>query len=172
MRAPIFLAPLSSIFLLACGGSSDLTAEAVIEARSMSTVSGLATFTAKDNTITMELTISGATPGMHGVHLHEVGDCSAADATSAKGHWNPGSRMHGNPGAGDHHYGDTGNVEIAADGTGKHTFVSTEWTLASTSTITEIQGRAVIFHEKVDDFMQPAGNAGARQGCGVVRIKQ
>ena len=40
-------------------------------------------------------------------------------------------------------------------------------------TVTEgpdsVVGKAVIFHEKVDDLKtQPTGNAGARFGCGVV----
>lgn len=156
----------SAVLLLGGCGGGGLQAQATIEPKSGSTVSGLAVFTYEDNVTKMELDIAGASPGQHGVHLHEKGDCSAMDAMSAGGHWNPLGAMHGMPGAG--HYGDTGNIEIGPDGTGRLEFTSTTWQIAPTSTVTEIVGRAVIFHEKVDDFMQPAGNAGARQGCGVI----
>lgn len=157
-------------FVAGCGGGG-LQAESTLEPKSGSTVTGYGLFTFEEGKTTFELDVSGATPGMHGVHLHEVGDCSAEDGTSAGPHWNPLGSAHGNAAAGAHHYGDAGNIEIGADGTGKLVFESTEWQIASTSTVPDVVGHAIIFHEKVDDFSQPAGNAGARQACGVIRNK-
>ena len=63
--------------------------------------------------------------GLHGIHLHEVGDCSAEDYTSAGGHFNPTTVDHGGPDAEVHHAGDFGNIEIGEDGSGSLELVST-----------------------------------------------
>src|SRR6188474_1576764 len=42
-------------------------------------------------------TVTGLAPGAHGFHVHEFGDCSAADFTSAGGHFNPAGNPHGSP---------------------------------------------------------------------------
>ena len=59
--------------------------------------------------------IEGATPGSHGFHLHEYGDCSAGDYTSAGGHFNPSDAPHGGPADGVRHAGDFGNIEVGED---------------------------------------------------------
>ena len=59
------------------------TATAKIESKSGSKVTGKATFTEVSPGVTrVEVWIENATPGSHGLHLHEKGDCSAPDATS------------------------------------------------------------------------------------------
>jgi Cu-Zn family superoxide dismutase len=157
--------------LLAACGSSGPSATATLESRSGSTATGTATFTLDGSKVTMTLTASKLTAGAHAVHLHDVGDCSAADATSAGGHWNPTQMMHGNATGGAHHAGDIGNLTAGADGSATLTFTTTEWTIG-TGTNTDVVGHAVIIHEKVDDFTtQPTGNAGARQACGVITLK-
>src|SRR5512147_449485 len=70
-------------------------AVAVLEPRSGSKVTGTATFTEHEGKVMMKVVVSGLTPGDHAIHLHEVGDCSAPDAMSAGGHWNPTSEKHG-----------------------------------------------------------------------------
>lgn len=152
------------------GCSSGLQAEAIIGPKSGSTINGKAAFTADgDVSVTMVLELTGATAGKHGVHLHEKPDCSAEDGMSAGPHWNPLAKPHGNPASGDHHYGDATNIDIGPDGTGILEFTSGDWKIASTSTVPDVVGHAIIIHEKVDD-LGPAnnGNAGARQGCGVI----
>jgi superoxide dismutase, Cu-Zn family len=146
------------------------TALAVIESRSDSKVTGKAIFTQLSNGKTrVEVTISGATPGMHGLHIHEKGDCSAPDATSAGGHFNAAGNPHAGPTDAKHHNGDFGNIKIGADGKGKLKLETDMLTV--TEGPNSVVGKAVIFHEKVDDLKtQPTGDAGARFGCGVVAL--
>lgn len=108
--------------------------------------------------------------GLHGFHLHEVGDCSAEDYTSAGGHFNPTGVDHGGPGAEVHHAGDLGNIEIGEDGSGSLDLVST---MLSFDGDNSVVGRAVILHAGEDDLTsQPTGAAGARDACGVVQLKE
>lgn len=161
-----------ALLLAACGSSSSgPTATSTLESRSGSTATGTATFTQADGKVTMVLTGAKLTAGAHAVHLHDTGDCSAADATSAGGHWNPTQMSHGNATSGAHHYGDIGNLTAGTDGSATLTFTTSEWTIG-TGANTDVVGHAVIIHEKVDDFTtQPTGNAGARQACGVIKLQ-
>ena len=148
-------------------GEEGLGASAAIEGRSGSTVEGFATFTEVGGGVKIVVNLKGATPGKHGVHLHETGDCSAADGKSAGGHFNPDGTKHGAPDSPEHHAGDFGNVVISADGTGTLELISKDLTLDD-GTHSAV-GKAIIVHAKEDDFGQPTGNAGARIGCGEVR---
>jgi Cu-Zn family superoxide dismutase len=108
--------------------------------------------------------------GLHGFHLHEVGDCSAPDYTSAGGHFNPTGVDHGGPDAAVHHAGDFGNIEIGEDGSGSLELTST---MLSFDGDNSVIGRAVILHAGEDDLTsQPTGAAGARDACGVVQLKE
>jgi Cu-Zn family superoxide dismutase len=112
--------------------------------------------------------IEGASPGDHAVHVHEKGDCSAPDASSAGGHFNPAGAPHGDHGSAQKHPGDFGNLRVGADGKGELTLDVGSITLDSGPV--GVLGRAVIVHEKADDFGQPTGNAGGRQACAVLSI--
>jgi superoxide dismutase, Cu-Zn family len=116
--------------------------------------------------IALTLEIEGAPAGKHGVHLHQVGDCSAADASSAGPHWNPAGHMHGMPESSSH-LGDLGNMIVREDGVGKITIQKPEWT-AGDGSDHDVLGKALVFHANVDDFSDPAGNSGPRIGCGVI----
>jgi Cu-Zn family superoxide dismutase len=119
----------------------------------------------------VKLDVSGATPGKHGAHIHENGDCSAPDATSAGGHWNPSGMDHGAPGASPHHAGDLGNLTVGEDGKGTLTLSSAEWQL-DTGAANDVLGKAVVIHAAEDDLTtQPAGNSGARVACGVIVMR-
>lgn len=149
-------------------GAGEKKALAPIEARSGSSVKGEAVFTQKGGKVTLMLTIEGAEPGPHAVHLHEKGDCSAPDAASAGGHWNPAGVNHGKWSAPPFHHGDIGNLEVGADGKGKLELTTDLWSIGGDPK-SDILGKAIIVHAKVDDFTtQPTGNAGGRIGCGVV----
>lgn len=119
--------------------------------------------------VRVTIALAGATPGDHAVHVHATGDCSAADASSAGGHFNPGNHAHGDHASAEKHPGDFGNVTIAAGGTGTKTFEVTSLTLDEGPV--GAVGHAVIVHEKADDFGQPTGNAGGRQACGVLTLQ-
>jgi Cu-Zn family superoxide dismutase len=152
--------------------SNEKHATAALEAKKESGVTGTATFTSSGPGVKLTLTVTGASAGQHGVHLHAVGDCSADDASSAMGHWNPSTMDHGLPAASAHHLGDCGNITVGADGTGKLELTNA-WTIG-TGEMTDVLGKAVIVHAAVDDGTSPTatgttpGNSGARQACGVI----
>lgn len=144
------------------------TATAVVEARSGSSLHGLARFVAVNGGVEVTITLEGAPPGWHAVHIHENGDCSAADASSAGGHFNPGGVDHGSPHAAVHHAGDLGSMWVKDDGTGYHKVFMPELTIAAGDH--SVVGRSIIVHEKIDDLVtQPTGAAGGRIGCGEIR---
>lgn len=193
MNPKLALAPLLPLALLAaCGGAP--TAPAVpdaasarpaptvaataatapitiaIEARSGSKLTGTATFAAVDGGVKVTLALTGATPGKLASHVHEKGDCSAPDAKSAGGHFNPAGHKHGLPG-GERHLGDLGNIDIGPDGTGTHEILVPGANLTPGDP-SSFLGKAIIVHEKLDDGGQPVGNAGGRIGCGVIEPKK
>lgn len=143
-------------------------ATARIEARSGSALSGKATFTEVPGGVEVRIHVSGAPPGLHAVHVHETGDCSAADASTAGNHFNPGALDHGAPHAAAHHAGDLGNMWVDEAGEGHHVVLMRELTVAAGDYC--VVGRAIIVHEKADDLVtQPTGAAGGRIGCGVIQ---
>jgi Cu-Zn family superoxide dismutase len=115
-------------------------------------------------------TIGGFAPGsQHGFHVHEHGDCRAADASSAGGHFNPAAAPHGRMGHGLHHAGDVDNLQADAAGVAHVDLVLPGLTLGDGGA-DDVLGRAFIVHADADDYRsQPAGNAGARVACGVIR---
>lgn len=103
----------------------------------------------------------------HGFHIHEFGDCTAADFTSAGGHFNPATHEHGAPDAASHHAGDMGNVETNEKGEA-HIELELE-KVSIAGKLNPLVGRAVILHENPDDLIsQPTGGAGGRIACGVI----
>jgi Cu-Zn family superoxide dismutase len=110
----------------------------------------------------------GLTPGKHGFHIHEFGDCSSPDGKSAGGHFNPDNNPHAGHDAAQRHEGDMENIE--ADSSGKAHFELTD-KIMTMSGEHSIIGRSVIVHEKADDLhSQPTGDAGGRVACGVIGI--
>jgi len=148
----------------------EITAKAVMEPASGSQVTGEATFTEENGTIVFELNAENLTPGEHAVHLHEKGDCSAEDASSAGGHWNPTMKPHGKRGDGtSFHKGDIANISVGDDGKGTLKLSIDDWSIGGADS-TNVIGKSVIIHADPDDFTsQPAGNAGARVSCGVIK---
>ena len=111
--------------------------------------------------------ITGHTPGQKGFHIHEKGDCSAPDAMSAGGHFNPTKAKHGgSPTTG--HAGDMGNITFDASG-GTTIDMVLEGLSLSRDAPNGIIGRAVVVHMQPDDLKtDPTGNAGGRAACGVI----
>ncbi|GAB3387258.1 hypothetical protein GCM10027432_22270 [Lysobacter fragariae] len=109
--------------------------------------------------------------GTHAIHIHEKGDCSAVDATSAGGHFNPRAQPHGKADSGPHHGGDMDNIIASGDGVA-HVDVQAFGVTLGGDASTDVIGRAIVVHAVADDYhSQPAGNAGARVACGVIRAK-
>src|SRR3989338_3134085 len=97
-------------------------AEAVVKGTAEgSPISGTISFEETGGGLKMNAEVSGLPAGKHGFHIHENGSC--ADAGKAAGdHFNPDKAQHGllsKDGFTGAHAGDLGNIEIAADGTGK-----------------------------------------------------
>jgi superoxide dismutase, Cu-Zn family len=129
------------------------------------TAKGEVRFYKVDGGVRVIASIEGLTPGKHGFHVHEKGDCSAPDAMSAGGHFNPTGSPHGAPTAPPtaRHAGDLGNLEVGPEG--KANYDRVDSMLAYDS----ITGLSVLIHAGEDDFVtQPSGNSGARVGCGVI----
>jgi Cu-Zn family superoxide dismutase len=130
------------------------------------TARGEVTFTTESGGVHVVGTFSGLVFGEHGFHVHEKGDCSAPDGSSAGGHFNPGGKPHAARDAAARHAGDLGNLKADPYGLARVDFVDPVLSLSGPDSII---GKAVIIHEKADDFTtQPSGNAGARQACGVI----
>jgi Cu-Zn family superoxide dismutase len=124
-------------------------------------------FTQKGEEIEISGEITGLKPGMHAFHVHEFGDCSAPDAMSAGGHFNPEGMPHGDLHSKKRHVGDLGNIQ--ADNRGK-AVVDIRDTVIKLNGPHSIVGRGLIVHAAPDDFSQPVGNAGGRVACGVIGI--
>lgn len=128
---------------------------------------GMVTFTGQNGSIQVVAHLEGLEPGQHGFHIHETGDCSAEDFSTAGGHFDPTGVDHGCPGDEVHHAGDLGNVEITEAGTGDLDVISSMITLGAGPS--SILGKAVIVHGGEDDCTsQPSGAAGPRVACGVI----
>lgn len=133
-----------------------------------SQVSGSVSFRVIPGGLHMDAAVTGLNQGDHGFHIHEVGNCSAADASSAKGHFNPFGKPHGNHDHGEHHSGDMPN--LSADASGKAILSVDLPGLAVNPGESNILDRSVIIHADPDDYKtQPAGNSGKRIACGVIK---
>jgi len=129
---------------------------------------GILVFTQEGDKVAITGEIVGLTPGKHGFHVHEFGDCSSPDGMSAGGHFNPDKEKHGGPHAKERHVGDLGNIDAYASG--KAVIKMTD-TLVQLHGPHSVIGRAIIVHAKADDFTtQPTGDAGGRVGCGVIGV--
>jgi Cu-Zn family superoxide dismutase len=160
----------SLVVLAACatGSASGPSARATLQPASGSQVQGQLTFTqAGPDRVRVTGNISGHQPGLKGFHIHEKGDCSAPDAMSAGGHFNPAKRQHASsPATG--HAGDMGNLTFDAFGSARVDTVLDGLTV-SRDAPNGIIGRAVVVHMQTDDLKtDPTGNAGARVACGVI----
>lgn len=119
--------------------------------------------------VEVKINISGVAPGKHGFHIHQYGDCSAPDGTSAGGHFAVGDHPHAHREDASRHVGDLGNLDADAEGNISVTFVDPQLEFSGEK---NILGRGLILHADADDFKtQPTGNSGARIACGVIGVK-
>ena len=161
----------AAVALAACQTTppAPLIATAQLQPTKGSKTFGEATFEQAGDKVRVVIFVQGLKPGQeHGLHIHEAGDCSSGDGMSAKGHFNPHDKPHGNPASAERHAGDLpslkankagrGNVQVDVDG------------FTVTPGPASIIGRGLIVHADPDDYKtQPTGNAGARIACGVIR---
>ncbi len=135
---------------------------------------GLATFTEDTcSLVRINVNARGLTPGLHGIHIHNNGNCTGPSFTSAGEHYNPLGKEHGLNNPKGPHAGDLPNFEVGADGTG-HMNVNTNRVILSPgpTTLFTANGTSLVIHAGPDDQMtNPAGNSGARIACGVIQKK-
>ena len=151
------------------GGGSGQKASANLESRSGSNVKGDVQFVWQGSDVMVTARVSGLRPNSeHGFHVHEKGDCSAPDAMSAAGHFNPDGKAHGSPGSSHSHAGDLPNLK--ADANGNANYSAKVHGITVNTGPAGIVGRSVVIHRDPDDYKsQPAGNSGPRIACGLIR---
>jgi Cu-Zn family superoxide dismutase len=142
-------------------------ATAKLEPTRGNTASGTVTFTQRGDKVVVDARVAGLSPGGHGFHIHEKGDCSSGDGVSAGGHFNPRAKPHAMPSTTDRHAGDL--PMLVADANGNAALVVELDVITVGSGETDIVGRGLIVHKDPDDYRtQPTGNSGARVACGVI----
>ncbi len=120
--------------------------------------------------VQFSISIYNVTPGMHGIHIHEFGSCNNTGLAAGK-HFNPAGAQHGflpAQGFNAAHVGDLGNINVQTNGIGFLELFVPGLKIAEGPAA--LAGRAIILHDKADDFTQPLGNAGDRIGCGMIGI--
>lgn len=165
---------------LACAAALALVATAAVAQESKTATatfiskagkeSGTAKLTGTDKGVLIEIEVSGL-PASQWVafHVHETGSCEHAGGhMSAGGHFNPTKAAHGFNDAKGPHAGDMPNQYVGADGTLRAQVFNTFVRLDGGDNA--IRGKALMIHGKGDDYKsQPAGDAGDRQACGVIK---
>ena len=156
--------------LSACGHmATGPAATARLQPTQGSQTSGQVQFESLGDRVRISGEVRGLAPGKtHGFHVHEKGDCSAPDAMSAAGHFNPDGKPHGSPGGSHSHAGDLPNLK--ADANGNANYSAKVHGITVNTGPTGIVGRSVVIHRDPDDYKsQPAGNSGPRIACGLIK---
>ena len=182
MRIALLAAAVAAASLAACSSTPPVasappsmadthTAVANLAAASGSLVSGQLNLATMGDGVHVKGDVGGLAPGStHGFHIHETGDCSAADASSAGGHFNPTASAHGKAESQPHHAGDIDNIVADAGGVA-HVNAHVAGITLGDGGGNDVAGRAIVVHAAPDDYQsQPSGNAGARIACGVITV--
>ncbi len=169
---PTRLAAAAAAFVMAACATvpvEPLRATAQLQPTKGNKTFGEATFEEVDGKVHVVVYIQGLKPGQeHGLHIHEVGDCSSGDGMSTKGHFNPFGKQHAHAGTPERHAGDLPSLKAAKDGRAKVDATLDVITVAPGAA--SVVGRGLIVHADPDDYRtQPTGNAGARIACGVIQ---
>lgn len=152
-----------------CGFRKITDAVCVLHPTEGNSAKGVVRFSRVKGGVKVVAEVQGLTPNaQHAIHIHEFGDCSSADGTSAGGHYNPKGHPHGLPSVEKRHAGDLGN--LTADAQGNAHYELTVHNIRIAGPWNPIIGRSVVVHAQVDDGSQPTGNAGARISYGVIGV--
>jgi Cu-Zn family superoxide dismutase len=181
MKTKIVIAVLAAVALVsACQTTPEepLRATAQLKPTKGSKVFGEVSFEQVGDKVRMLVVVQGLKPGEYGFHIHEVGDCSAHDAMSTKGHFNPFGKPHGYWGDAERHAGDLPSILVPKGDKKRPNKAGRAKLDVTLDQITlqpgpgNIIGRGIIVHAQPDDYTtQPTGNAGARLACGVIQAQ-
>lgn len=178
---PFVAGAIALVVLASCGGAETCRGDARCEGapqraratftpKAGTSIGGSVEITQGSSGVSFVADVNGATPGTHGIHIHEKGDCSAPDFSSAGGHWNPTGAPHACPPTAPRHAGDFGNIVVDATGKG-HLRIDTDLVSLRAEGRSPV-GLAVILHHDADDCVeQPTGHSGARLACAVIRLE-
>jgi len=170
MQLKLILSAVSVAVVLGACASMETKApkaSSALQSTKNNQVGGTVNFSQKGGKVLVEATVTGLTPGLHGFHIHEKGDCSSGDGMSAGAHFNPGAKPHGGPHLAERHAGDLGNLN--ADAGGKATLSLEVDGITLGEGANSIIGKGLIVHAGPDDYTtQPTGNSGGRVACGVI----
>jgi len=121
--------------------------------------------------IHVNVKVSGLTPGLHGIHIHNVALCEGPAFTTAGTHHNPLGALHGLDDPAGAHAGDLPNLVVNVAGQGHLNAVSDRATLsAGAISIFDLNGSSIVIHALEDDQEAgtPTGNSGPRIACGII----
>jgi len=167
----VLYSAIAAVLLAACQTATlePLRATAQLKPTKGSKAFGEATFEQVGDKVHVVVFVQGLKPGQeHGLHIHEVGDCSSGDGMSTKGHFNPYGKPHGQPATTERHAGDLPALKANKAGRANVQVDLDIITVAPGQA--SIVGRGLIVHAAPDDYStQPTGNAGARIACGVIQ---
>ena len=173
MKTRITLPSLAALALAGCTTIDTLPTDRVGEA-ALAFANGLPAGTVQlmsnGQTVSVAVAAVGLPAGEHGFHLHTTGKCEAPDFKSAGGHLNPGNATHGSLSPGGKHLGDMPNLKAGANRTGSAEVELEGDARTVLADIFDADGTAVVIHAGPDDYRtDPAGDAGARIACGVLK---
>lgn len=131
---------------------------------------GTVKLTEKSNGVQLELQAAQLPPGLHGFHIHAVGQCQAPEFLSAGPHFNPEGKHHGLDNPQGHHLGDLPNLNVGPDGKASLKILAPGVNLGEgPNSLFHEGGTSLVIHARPDDGKtDPAGNAGPRIACGVI----
>lgn len=169
MRIGFVVVPMAMLLASCASMHGGPRAVAELKATAGNNASGAVTFAQSGNKVIVSGEVRGLKPNaQHGFHIHDKGDCSAPDAMSAAGHFNPDGKSHGEMGHAPHHAGDLGALKSDANGVAKFSYEDDAISVGS-GAANDVVGRGLIVHRDPDDFKtQPTGNSGARIACAVI----
>lgn len=163
----------AALALAGCSTLDTLPTQRVAEAR-LSFANGIPAGTAQlvsdGRVLSLAIAATGLSAGEHGFHLHTTGLCEAPDFKSAGGHLNPAGNQHGALNPDGKHLGDLPNLVVGASRSATTEIELGADTPELRDALFDADGTAIVIHAEADDYRSdPAGEAGARVACGVLR---
>ena len=164
--------PILTAALLAAACQETPTGEPLANAQLKSgagDAAGTAVFLPSGDGIALVVNLTGLPPGVHGVHLHNVGRCDAPTFESAGPHLNPTGKQHGAQNPAGPHVGDLPNVTVDAAGRASSTIQIATPPSSFGAEVRDADGTAIVVHAAPDDYRtDPSGNSGDRIACGIL----